>query len=108
MKNLSMFGSLRQYRKEDFYQDNQFFTIYTQQEVYRYQIFAYYDISQDAELYTIGFAPNEVFRKFVEDMKRRSYYDTGVDVSELDKVLTLSTCSSKGNRFVVNAKRIEQ
>lgn len=108
MKNLSMFGSLRQYRQEDFYQDNQFFTIYTEQEVYRYQIFAYYDISQDAELYTIGFAPNEVFQSFVEDMKRRSYYDTGVDVSKMDKVLTLSTCSSKGNRFVVNAKRIEQ
>ena len=29
MKNLSMFGSLKKYKTEDFYKDHQFFTIYT-------------------------------------------------------------------------------
>ena len=107
MKNLSMFGILKKYKTENFYEENPYFTIYTTEHVYRYQIFAYYDIAMDADLYTIGFKPDEVFQDFVEKMRRRSYYDTGVDVNEKDKVLTLSTCSTKGNRFVVNAKRIE-
>lgn len=107
MKNLSMFGILKKYKTENFYEENPYFTIYTTEHVYRYQIFAYYDIAMDADLYTIGFKPDEVFQGFVEKMCRRSYYDTGIDVNEKDKVLTLSTCSTKGNRFVVNAKRIE-
>lgn len=107
MKNLSMFGVLKKYKTEDFYGENPYFTIYTTEHVYRYQIFAYYDISMDADLYTIGFRPDEVFQSFVDEMCQRSYYDTGIDVTSKDKVLTLSTCSTKGNRFVVNAKRME-
>lgn len=38
MKNLSMFGSLKKYKTEDFYKDHQFFTIYTSECAYRYQI----------------------------------------------------------------------
>lgn len=108
MKNLSMFGQLKKYKTEEFYEQHQFFTIYTLEQVYRYQIFAYYDISELGEIYTIGFEPNEEFGEFVEDMLKRSYYDAGVEISTQDKVITLSTCSGEGKRFVINAKRIEQ
>jgi sortase B len=93
--------------EEDFYKDHQYFTIYTEEHAYRYQIFAFYEIEETGDIYTIGFGPNEEYRKFVDNMKARSYYDTGVGVTEQDKVVTLSTCSSEGKRFVVNAKRVE-
>ncbi len=107
MKNLSMFGQLKKYKTEEFYEEHQFFTVYTEEHVYRYQIFAYYDIAETGDVYMIGFEPDEEYREFVNKMRRRSYYDTGLEVTEQDKVITLSTCSTKGNRFVVNAKRIE-
>lgn len=107
MRNLSMFGRLKYYVEEDFYKDHQYFTIYTEEHAYRYQIFAFYEIEETGDIYTIGFGPNEEYRKFVDNMKARAYYDTGVGVTEQDKVVTLSTCSSEGKRFVVNAKRVE-
>lgn len=107
MKNLSMFGQLKKYKTEEFYEAHQYFTIYTEDHVYRYQIFAYYDIVETGDVYMIGFLPDEEFQEFINQMLRRSYYDTDVEVTAQDKVITLSTCSTEGNRFVVNAKRIE-
>lgn len=107
MKNLSMFGQLKKYKTEEFYDEHQYFTIYTEEHVYRYQIFAYYDIAETGDVYMVGFGPDEEYKTFINKMLRRSYYDTGVEVSEQDKVITLSTCSTEGNRFVLNAKRIE-
>ena len=106
MKNLSMFGSLKKYKTEDFYKDHQFFTIYTMEMAYRYQIFAYYDVPETDEVYTVGFAPDETFQKFIDKMKQKSYDDTGVNVTKDDHIMTLSTCSTTGKRFVVHAVRI--
>ncbi len=106
MKNRSMFGSLRSYKREDFYAGNELFRIYTAQETYVYQIFACYDVAEYSDIYTVWYTPDEGFAKLLESMQRRAYYDTGVEVSAEDKILTLSTCSTEGNRFVIHAKRI--
>ena len=106
MKNLSMFGSLKKYKTEDFYKYHQFFTIYTSECAYRYQIFAYYDVPETDEVYTVGFAPDDTFQKFIDKMKQKSYDDTGVNVTKDDHIMTLSTCSTTGKRFVVHAVRI--
>ena len=106
MKNLSMFGSLKKYKTEDFYKDHQFFTIYASECAYRYQIFAYYDVPETDEVYTVGFAPDETFQKFIDKMKQKSYDDTGVNVTKDDHIMTLSTCSTTGKRFLVHAVRI--
>lgn len=108
MKNLSMFGSLKKYKNEGFYEDNQYFTIYAENMAYRYQIFAFRDVSQADDVYTIGFGPDETYQKFINDMIRSSYEDTGVTVTKEDKIVTLSTCSTKGNRFVVHAVRVDE
>ncbi len=108
MKNLSMFGSLKQYKTEGFYQENPYFTIYTQDMAYRYQIFSYRDVPETDEVYTIGFAADDSFGEFVDNMIRHSYEDTKVAVTKEDKVMTLSTCSTEGNRFVVHAVRVDE
>lgn len=106
MRNLSMFGSLKKYKEEGFYEDNQYFTIYTENMAYRYQIFAYRDVSETSDVYSIGYVPGEQFETFVKELIRSSYVDTGVEVKKDDKVITLSTCSTTGNRFVVHAVRV--
>lgn len=108
MKNLSMFGSLKQYKTEGFYKENQYFTVYTADMAYRYQIFSYRDVLETDEVYTVGFGPDEKYEEFISEMLRKSYEDTGVEVTKEDKVLTLSTCSTRGHRFVVHAVRVDE
>lgn len=108
MKDLSMFGSLKEYKYKDYYKDHPYFTIYTLDQVYRYQIFAYYDISMYGDVYNNQFGPDDFFQSFIDTMVSRSYYDTGVRPQKTDKIITLSTCSTEGNRFVVNAVRIQK
>lgn len=108
MKNLSMFGLLKNYKTEEtYYEENPCFMIYTPQASYRYEIFAYYDVKENDSIYRIGFIPNDTFAEFIQQMKKKSYRDTGIEVKKEDKVVTLSTCSEQGKRFVVNAKRVE-
>lgn len=107
MKNMSMFGSLKKYKTDGFYEENQYFTIYTNDMAYRYQIFSYRDVSEISSVYSVGFGAGEQFQEFVNDMIRQSYMDTDVSVTGTDKVVTLSTCSSEGNRFVVHAVMVD-
>lgn len=106
MKNLTMFGSLRNYREEEFYKQNQYFTIYTQSDVFRYQIFSCRDAAEDDAVYAVGFSHDENFQKLIDFMTQKSYYDTRVRVGKEDCIVTLSTCSSAGKRLVVHAVRI--
>lgn len=54
----------------------------------------------------LALRPDETFQKFIDKMKQKSYDDTGVNVTKDDHIMTLSTCSTTGKRFVVHAVRI--
>lgn len=108
MRNRTMFGSLRNYKDPSFYIGNEYFTVYTGEKVLRYQIFSYYDVSENSDVYTVWYTPDETFEKAVGKMKSNAYYDTGVEVSAEDRIVTLSTCSAKGSRFVIHAKLTEK
>ena len=50
---------------------------------------------------------SEPYSKFLSTLKSRSIYNFGIDVSENDKILTLSTCDNTGTkRVAVHAKMI--
>ncbi len=107
MKNLSMFGSLKKYKEEGFYEDHSCFTIYTEEKAYRYRIFAYRDVPETDNVYTIGFAPDAMYQNFLNEMIKKSYIDTGISVTKEDKIITLSTCSTENYRFIIQAVRVE-
>ena len=110
MKNGSMFGLLKKYYDEEFYDGNEFFTIYTGDKAYRYEIFSAHTVPETDEIYTIWYTPDEnnvEYGAFVDQMKRTSWYDTGVDILHSDKVVTLSTCTATDDkRFVVHGKLV--
>lgn len=108
MRNLSMFGSLKKFKTEDYYNAHQYFTIYTNDMAYRYRVFAYRDVAETDSVYSVGFAPNGTFQKFIDEMMLYSCQDAGITVSKEDKVMTLSTCSTEGHRFVVHAVRVDE
>ena len=89
MKNLSMFGKLKQYRTvEGYYEKNKYFTIYTPDEIYRYEIFAWYEVGIEDSVYQVGFTDEDVFGEFAAQMSERSYQDTKVAVDEKDQIVT--------------------
>ncbi len=111
MKNLSMFGKLKYYnRDESYYDEHQYFQILVDGKKYRYQIFSYETVDDSSEEYTVGFEPDETFGKFVDRMTNSSQKDTGIKPTKDDKIVTLSTCSSSGEtyRFVVHGVRVDE
>ncbi len=110
MKDGSMFGSLKRYkREENFYSDgNKYFTIYTASGAYRYQIFAYSDVSYDDEIYSLGVTWGEEFTALMNRLISISYVNGGIGVENGSHVVTLSTCSSSStSRFIVTGVRVD-
>ena len=107
MRNLSMFGKLKYYHEEGYYEENQYFQIHTQNTIYRYQIFAYEVVEPDSFIYSVPYALGTQFAEFLDKIYRKSEVDTGVVATDADKIITLSTCSSNDKRFVVCAVRVD-
>lgn len=104
MRNNTMFGSLKQYKRdEDFYDENPFFTIYTEEGAYRYQIFTYEEIKDDSSFYSVGYAADDAYQDLIDEIVAGSMRDTGITPTAGDRIVMLSTCTSTGDdyRFVV-------
>lgn len=113
MKIGTMFGSLDEYRDEDYFQRHRFMELYTKDELRRYEVMAVFrsqvNLSSDDtfEYYRFFHAETEEeFRQFYDNIKESSLYDTGVTAQLGDCFLTLSTCAyhAEDGRFVVVAK----
>ena len=107
MRDGSMFGGLKRYREEGFYEAHKTFTVYTPKGAYHYAVFGFEDVSARDEVYSVGFGTGEVYAEFLGNLLRRSEMNTGVSVSDTDRVVTLSTCSTSGRRFVVHGVLLE-
>ncbi len=109
----SMFGSLKDITKSDFFDDeeNHYITIIdTDNHIMKYQIFSYYAIESEEYYITTYFQNEEEFSTFLETISKRSEKNLGVEVSKDDSILTLSTCIGVGNttkRRVIHAKRVD-
>lgn len=112
MRNGTMFADLISYKSKDYYLENPIINFDTLEESQEYEIMAVFvvDTTMDNghfEFYNfIEAKTEEQFYKFVNDAKRLSYYDTGVEASFGDKFITLVTCektTSTNGRLVVIA-----
>lgn len=109
MKNGTMFGSLKKYREDGFWKENQYFTVYTETTAYRYQIFAYETAANGSSVYQIGYQPGEEYQAFIDEMVENSDFDTGIHPEASDRILTLSTCTAneETKRFAIHAVCID-
>lgn len=110
MKNGSMFGTLKQYKRDtSLYDELHYFTILTKDRMYRYEIFAYEDVADDSVVYTVGYDHDEAYGRLIDTMVKGSMRDTGIRPTQEDSIVTLSTCSTAGDtvRFVVHGVLID-
>ncbi len=107
MRNGSMFGCLKRFRKEDgLCASDPYFYIYLGDMVYQYEIFAYYTTEFDSDRYML-LHTDEEYDYYVESARQLSEYTPGhtFDFSSRPGLVTLSTCSGQGGttkRMVVH------
>ena len=111
MRDESMFGSLKKYKEDGFYEKNQYFTVYTEERAYRYQFFSWFEAKNRGQVYRIGYQENEEYQQFIDVLTEASDEETGIYPQKEDRIVTLSTCTGDGNyaeRFVVIAVCVDE
>ena len=109
MRDGSMFASLKKYTSDSStYADNQYFTVYTPDQVMRYKIFSYFITTTGSESYEYGFQKKtDLYEAHLDYLCGESYVDE--DVSANKNIMMLSTCAAanSSSRIVVFGKRID-
>ncbi len=118
MRDGSMFGSFRKYQNVNTYKKNPMIYIYTPKEKYIYKIISVYLTNADPKedngyvlSYTFKNISENSFASYLEEIEKRSFYHTGVDVQSTDKILTLQTCDRtvlKNGRLIIVARLIRE
>lgn len=100
----SMFGSLRNTLKKDWYNNpnNHIITIETLSNTFTFQIFSIYIIETTDDYLDINM--QEGYDLFIN----RSIYNFNIQVTNEDKILTLSTCYNNQKKLVLHAKLINK
>lgn len=111
MRDNSMLGFLREYKDQNFYNEHRYVDIYVEGKQLRYEIFSVkeVDVATTNTYYIQG--DDATKQTMIDEWKTTSLYDTGVDVSVNDHILTLSTCVDNLDdqyRWVINAKLVEE
>ena len=116
MKNGTMFAPIVNYAREDYWQEHPLIYFDTLYEIGTYEVIAAFYSTAFTSSETEGFryyrytdlTNPDVFAEYMEQVRSVAVYDTGLDASYGDQLLTLSTCeySAKDNRFVVVARKI--
>lgn len=111
MKNKTMFNNITLFKEEHFFNQNNKIKIKHDMEdrEYIYEVFSVYHSDNNFNYNTVKFGQGYTFTDFIEDIKAKSIYKTDIEISENDKIITLSTCSYefKGAKTTIHAKLIE-
>jgi len=107
MKDGTMFSGLHQYEDSQFFEENPYIYIYTEDKVLVYRIFAAYEYSDLdlVQLYMLG--GEAAYTEYLDSIYSldgwNNNFNTEIDVTVEDKVLTLATCISDKptNRYLV-------
>lgn len=107
-KNGSMFGSLKKYKDASFLNDHSKINIIYKDAVFEYEVFSIYTTLDTGPAYIIDFLSDNEFKNFLTAITSLSDVQTGIKPDVSDKIITLSTCTSRtqDERFVVHAKLV--
>jgi sortase B len=100
------FSQLHRFANRDFFNENRYIQIFTDDELIEYEIFAAFSANISWYYIQVDFAPGE-FMPLVNGMFRRNRHPTDVRVGASDRILVLSTCIDDENyRWVVAGRRV--
>ena len=95
MKNGSMFGKLRKYKKSSFRDKYPYFYIHRPDgKIDKYEVFAVSVVKDMSDSYQKWFDTQEEFASYIKHVRDVSLYPTEVEVSQSDRIVSLSTCTN--------------
>ncbi len=102
MKNGTMFGSLKKYKNQDYYEAHKLMYYFTPEKNYLVRVFSACTVSANSSIYTFNNLPQST----IDNIIKKSNFTSDVVVTKDDKILTLSTCSYEYNdaRYIVLGK----
>ena len=106
-----LFGTLRYALNESWYKnpENQIITFNTKVKSMKWKVFSVYRIPKTNDYLYANFANRDEYQTFLNNLKARSVYDFGINVTKDDYILTLSTCGySSAQRVVLHAVLIKE
>lgn len=103
MRDNSMFGSLKNVIKEEWYnnENNKYIILATENEYSIYEVFSVYQIEKEDYYIKTDFNSDKEFEEFLQKVKERSIKDFNIDISKENSILTLSTCANNNKYRVV-------
>jgi len=109
LRTNDMFGYLKYYREQDFYEDHPVIYLHTPQTDYAIVIFASYLLDSAREVPPMRFTGEEGFMEHIENIKSRSILRSDVEVFPDDRIVNLCTCAYDYNnaRLVIVGKLVE-
>ncbi len=111
----TMFTELMRYKNIDFYKKSPLIQMDTLYHESQWKVIAVYEANTEPqygevfEYYNFVLAQNEAeFQAHLDEIYKRSYYTTGVDVQYGDKLITLQTCLNDkyDTKLIVTARRV--
>ena len=108
MKDKSMFGTLSNLLKADYLNENKKIYIYLENKILEYEIFSVYTNNEEINPYKTNFNADEEFNEYINNVRRKSFYNLDYVDNGTREILTLSTCTNATGeeRTIVNAKLI--
>ncbi len=103
MKNNAMFGSLKNYKDQEFFKEHQMIYIFTPDKVYKYGVFSCYETPSNSDTYITNYGGNITNAAYLKLVSEQSLITSDIVPEEGDPLLLLSTCTSnRNNRLVVH------
>lgn len=108
MRNGSMFASIEKYKKQSYFDEHPIMHLLTPNGNYRIEVFA--GNLRDDEMLERTFGDGESKLAFLEKVRKRSTFISPVEVSETDRIVTLSTCdySYDNARYMLFGKLVAE
>ncbi len=106
----TMFGSLKNIVKSDWYNNSNNYIIKfsTEYENTLWQVISVYHIPTTSDYLQTKFVTNEGFTNFANKLIKRSVFNFNTSINQDDKILTLSTCYNESEKVVMHAKLIKK
>lgn len=110
MRDGSMFGSLKKLRDPSFCEENPRMKLYTPDENYDLEIWAFLNQPADSDLYDLYMSTEEERAEYIEMVRGLASYTTDISVTPSDRLVILSTCAYeyKNARYVVICKMVPE
>ena len=109
MRNGSMFAELEGYRTQEYYEEHKELILQTPDALYLIQPFSGLLSDGYTEYVQFDFPTDESFMTYVNDLKAKSTFNSDVEITPNDKIVTMSTCryDVTNGRYAVFGKLVK-